>query len=77
MPNANARRMNCRKFSAILKRLANCQPKASKPTMHALPLQNVLREDVARAGLSRDAALQNAPEHAEGMFQVPRVVEAD
>ena len=48
-----------------------------EPTMHALPLENVLRVDEAKPGLARDAALQNAPEHAEGMFQVPRVVEAD
>ncbi len=47
------------------------------PTMHALPLENVLRADEVRAGLSREAALSNAPESADGMFQVPRVVEAD
>ncbi len=48
-----------------------------EPTMHALPLQNVLRKDEVRPGLSRDEALQNAPEQAGGMFQVPRVVEAE
>ena len=47
------------------------------PTMHALPIENVLRADEVRAGLSREAALQNAPESADGMFQVPRVVEAE
>ena len=48
-----------------------------EPTMHALPIENVLRADEVRAGLSREAALQNAPESADGMFQVPRVVEAE
>ena len=48
-----------------------------EPTMHALPVQNVLRRDEVRAGLTREQALQNAPESADGMFQVPRVVEAD
>ena len=48
-----------------------------EPTMHALPLENVLRADEVRAGLSREAALMNAPESADGMFQVPRVVEAE
>ena len=48
-----------------------------EPTMHALPLQNVLRKDEVRPGLSRQEALQNAPEQADGMFQVPRVVEAE
>ncbi|PQV64145.1 aspartyl/glutamyl-tRNA(Asn/Gln) amidotransferase subunit C [Abditibacterium utsteinense] len=48
-----------------------------EPTMHALPAFNVLRADVVKPGLSREAALQNAPESAAGMFQVPRVVEAE
>ena len=48
-----------------------------EPTMHALPAFNVLRADVIKPGLSREAALQNAPESAAGMFQVPRVVEAE
>ncbi len=48
-----------------------------EPTMHALPIENVLRADEVRPGLSREAALQNAPESADGMFQVPRVVEAE
>jgi len=48
-----------------------------EPTDHPLPMQNVLRADVSRPGLSPEAALQNAPEQAGGMFQVPRVVEAE
>lgn len=47
------------------------------PTSHVFPVVNVLREDVARHGLSIEAALQNAPEHAANQFQVPRVVEAE
>jgi aspartyl-tRNA(Asn)/glutamyl-tRNA(Gln) amidotransferase subunit C len=48
-----------------------------EPMAHVLPLQNVLRTDTVRPGLSLEAALQNAPEAVEGLFQVPRVVEAD
>lgn len=48
-----------------------------EPTSRVVPGQNVLRLDEARPGLSRDAALQNAPEQAGGLFQVPRVVEAE
>jgi aspartyl-tRNA(Asn)/glutamyl-tRNA(Gln) amidotransferase subunit C len=47
------------------------------PTDHVIPTVNVLREDQSRPGLPREATLQNAPEHADGMFQVPRVVEAE
>lgn len=48
-----------------------------EPTRHVFPVVNVLREDVARKGLSLEAVLQNAPQHAANQFQVPRVVEAD
>lgn len=47
------------------------------PTEHVFPVVNVLRADTPRPGLPREAALQNAPESAGGMFQVPRVVEAE
>jgi aspartyl-tRNA(Asn)/glutamyl-tRNA(Gln) amidotransferase subunit C len=48
-----------------------------EPTSRVIPGENVLRADEVRPGLNREAALQNAPEHADGMFQVPRVVEAE
>ena len=57
--------------------LSELDTESVEPTMHALPIENVLRADEVSAGLSREAALQNAPESADGMFQVPRVVEAD
>ncbi len=57
--------------------LSELDTENTPPTMHALPIENVLRADEVRAGLSREAALQNAPESADGMFQVPRVVEAE
>jgi aspartyl-tRNA(Asn)/glutamyl-tRNA(Gln) amidotransferase subunit C len=48
-----------------------------EPTEHVLPVVNVLRPDKSRPGLTPEAALQNAPEQAAHMFQVPRVVEAE
>lgn len=48
-----------------------------QPTSHVFPVVNVLREDVSRPGLPTHAVLQNAPESAANMFQVPRVVEAE
>ena len=48
-----------------------------EPTDHVLPIVNVLREDTPRPSLTTKAALQNAPEQADNMFQVPRVVEAE
>lgn len=58
-------------------KLAELDTKNVPPTQHVLPVENVLRADEIAPTLSREAALQNAPQSADGMFQVPRVVEAD
>ncbi|MBA2663913.1 MAG: Asp-tRNA(Asn)/Glu-tRNA(Gln) amidotransferase subunit GatC [Bradymonadaceae bacterium] len=46
-----------------------------EPTTHAVPIDGVLREDVADQRLSPDAILGNAPQKQEGYFRVPKVVE--
>lgn len=46
-----------------------------EPMAHAVPLQNVFREDVVRPSLDHDLALSNAPEEEDGYFRVPRVVQ--
>ncbi|MFI5377731.1 MAG: Asp-tRNA(Asn)/Glu-tRNA(Gln) amidotransferase subunit GatC [Tepidisphaerales bacterium] len=48
-----------------------------EPMAHALPIHNVLREDVARPGLSLEQVLQNAPECDGPFFKVPKVIGAD
>jgi aspartyl-tRNA(Asn)/glutamyl-tRNA(Gln) amidotransferase subunit C len=42
-----------------------------EPTSHVVNLTNVLREDVPRPGLTREQALEQAPDAAEGGFRVP------
>ena len=44
------------------------------PTAHALDMVNETRADEVRQGLSREAALTNAPEAADGAFVIPRIV---
>jgi aspartyl-tRNA(Asn)/glutamyl-tRNA(Gln) amidotransferase subunit C len=44
------------------------------PTAQILPLQNVLREDVATPSLSPDEALANAPHTRDGFFAVQAVM---
>ncbi|HEX2849621.1 MAG TPA: Asp-tRNA(Asn)/Glu-tRNA(Gln) amidotransferase subunit GatC [Acidimicrobiales bacterium] len=44
------------------------------PTAHPLPLENVLRDDVARPGLDRDEVLAMAPAAEDGRFRVPRIL---
>jgi aspartyl-tRNA(Asn)/glutamyl-tRNA(Gln) amidotransferase subunit C len=42
---------------------------------HAVPLTNVMREDETRPSLSFGDALRNAPQQANGLFVVPKIVE--
>src|SRR3954451_3841123 len=44
------------------------------PTAHPLPLRNVLRDDAVRPSLDRDEVLAQAPDVADGMFRVPRIL---
>ncbi|MDP4552143.1 MULTISPECIES: Asp-tRNA(Asn)/Glu-tRNA(Gln) amidotransferase subunit GatC [Bacillaceae] len=46
-----------------------------EPTTHVLDLKNVLREDKAQPWLSREEALKNAPDHANGQVKVPSIFE--
>jgi len=45
------------------------------PTLHVLPLTNVLRDDVSRPSMPRDAILSNAPDKSKGCFRVPKIIE--
>ncbi|OAB40963.1 Asp-tRNA(Asn)/Glu-tRNA(Gln) amidotransferase subunit GatC [Paenibacillus glacialis] len=44
-------------------------------TTHVLHLSNVMREDVQRESLPTDKVFANAPEHEDGQFKVPAVLE--
>ena len=35
---------------------------------------NIFREDVVKPSFDRELLLQNAPEQAEGMFKIPKVI---
>jgi aspartyl-tRNA(Asn)/glutamyl-tRNA(Gln) amidotransferase subunit C len=42
---------------------------------HALPIFNVFREDAPRDWFTSEQALSNAPQKANSLFIVPKVVE--
>lgn len=42
-----------------------------EPTSHVVALENVLRPDEPRPSLSRERALEGAPDTADGAFRVP------
>jgi aspartyl-tRNA(Asn)/glutamyl-tRNA(Gln) amidotransferase subunit C len=48
-----------------------------EPMAHALPLKNVLREDVVEQSLPLEKVLQNAPEADGPFFKVPKVIGGD
>ena len=45
------------------------------PTASVIKLENVMRDDVARPGITRDAALANAPLRDDPFLRVPTVLE--
>ena len=48
-----------------------------EPIAHALPLHNVLRDDVVEPSLPLNKVLQNAPETDGPFFKVPKVIGGD
>ena len=48
-----------------------------EPMAHALPLHNVLREDVVEPSLPLDLVLRNAPDTDGPFFKVPKVLGGD
>jgi aspartyl-tRNA(Asn)/glutamyl-tRNA(Gln) amidotransferase subunit C len=45
------------------------------PTASVIQLENVMREDAARPGITREAALANAPQRDADFLRVPTVLE--
>ena len=48
-----------------------------EPMAHALPLHNVLREDIVEPSLSVEQVLLNAPDTDGPFFKVPKVIGGD
>ncbi|MDY0212202.1 MAG: Asp-tRNA(Asn)/Glu-tRNA(Gln) amidotransferase subunit GatC [Desulfuromonadaceae bacterium] len=46
-----------------------------EPTSHAVPLENVFRDDEVRDSIGVEQALRNAPLQAQDCFVVPKVIE--
>ena len=47
------------------------------PMAHALPIHNVLREDVVGPALPLEKVLGNAPQREGNFFAVPKIIGAD
>jgi aspartyl-tRNA(Asn)/glutamyl-tRNA(Gln) amidotransferase subunit C len=56
-------------------KLAEVDTSAIGPTAQVIALENVMRDDIARPGMSRDAALAEAPLRDGGLLRTPVVLE--
>ena len=56
-------------------KLAAVDTSSVGPTAQVIVLENVMRDDVARAGMSREAALAEAPRREGSLLRVPVVLE--
>ena len=61
-------------LSAVV-RVSDVAAANNPPTSHAVPLTNVFRDDVPRAGLTQQQALAGAPATEDGRFRVPRILD--
>ncbi len=55
--------------------LSKIDTEGVEPAAHAIPVQNVFREDTVQDSYNRDEILKNAPEKEAGCFSVPKIVE--
>jgi aspartyl-tRNA(Asn)/glutamyl-tRNA(Gln) amidotransferase subunit C len=46
-----------------------------EPTSHAVPIVNVMRDDLPRPSFPREDMLANAPDPSGELFRVPRIIE--
>lgn len=60
---------------AYVEKLNEPDTNGVEPTSHVLALSDVMREDKARASLSRNEALMNAPDRNENFYRVPKIIE--
>lgn len=59
---------------AYVAQLDACHTDDAEPMTHVLDLHNVTRPDAPQTRLSRDAALDNAPDTDGTHFRVPKVI---
>jgi len=58
-----------------MEQLSRVDTTGVEPTSHAIPINNVFREDVVEPSFPQEEVLSIAPEEEEGHFKVPRIIE--
>ncbi|MDQ7819697.1 MAG: Asp-tRNA(Asn)/Glu-tRNA(Gln) amidotransferase subunit GatC [Armatimonadota bacterium] len=75
---ADERARLARQLSHILEyfaRLDRLDTEGVEPTSHVVEMSNVFRDDVPGTPLPREVVLASAPEHEDGFFKVPPILE--
>ena len=60
---------------AYMEQLNRLDTTGVEPTSHAIPIQNVFREDETRSSFPQKEVLGIAPEEEDGHLKVPRIIE--
>jgi aspartyl-tRNA(Asn)/glutamyl-tRNA(Gln) amidotransferase subunit C len=60
---------------AYVNQLKELDVEGIEPTAHAIPVQNVLRDDEVRQSLDHEVVMGNAPAVFGDEFKVPKIVE--
>ena len=79
LPDADLQRLSGQLESILgyVAKLGQVDLTGVEPLAHALPLHNVLREDVPGPALPLEKVLQNAPQTDGPFFAVPKVIGGD
>lgn len=60
---------------SYVEKLKGLNTNGVEPTTHVVPITNPYRNDKVTPSISRELALQNAPQKEKGCFKVPRIIE--
>jgi aspartyl-tRNA(Asn)/glutamyl-tRNA(Gln) amidotransferase subunit C len=60
---------------AYIDKLRSVDTAGVEPTSHAVPVTNVMRDDVPVASLPQAESLANAPDRQGDLFRVPKIIE--
>jgi|GEM_PF-4155712 len=62
-------------FTADFDAMAAVETGDLEPLVYLVSMNNIFRKDIAKHKISRERLLQTAPEHQNGGFVVPKIVE--
>jgi aspartyl-tRNA(Asn)/glutamyl-tRNA(Gln) amidotransferase subunit C len=67
-------KQDLQKMITFVQKLQEVDTTGVEPLLHMTPDVNVFREDVVTSPISREEGLQNAADHTDLYFKVPKVI---